>query len=166
MALATADAGGRPAVRMVILRGFDRRGLVFFTDSASRKARELAENPAAALLFYWTPLGRQVRVEGGVERVSSEESEAWFRRRSRNLQVAAWASPQSRPIPSREWLEEEFRRREREFRGREVPRPPGWGGYRLIPARFEFWARRENGLHDRFLYRRHETGWRVQRLAP
>jgi pyridoxamine 5'-phosphate oxidase len=165
-ALATATRDGRPSARMVLLKGADADGFTFFTGYESRKADELAENPYAALLFYWHALGRQVRVEGAAARVTPEESEEYFRTRPRLAQVAAWASAQSRPLASREDLERRFAQLEAEFEGRDVPLPPHWGGYRLVPEAYEFWQHRENRLHDRFRYTRARERWIVERLGP
>ncbi|HEX2432318.1 MAG TPA: pyridoxamine 5'-phosphate oxidase, partial [Gaiellaceae bacterium] len=154
VALATATEDGSPSVRMVLAKGFDERGFKFHTGHGSRKARELAATCRGALLFYWHPLGRQVRVEGPVERVSDDESEEYFRTRPRGGQIAAWASAQSEVIGSREELEARVAELEREFEGRDVPLPPHWGGYRLQPEVWEFWQHRESRLHDRFRYER------------
>ena len=164
MAAATASDDGRPSVRMVLLKGFDERGFVFFTGYESRKGQELAENPRAALLFYWDPLGRQVRIEGPVERVDEAESEAYFRSRPRGAQISASVSPQSRVVESRAALEE--RAAELEAAGGEIPRPPAWGGLRVRPETYEFWQHRANRLHDRLRYRRADGGWIVERLGP
>ena len=164
MAAATATRDGRPSVRMVLLKGFDARGFVFFTGYESRKGQELAENPRAALLFYWDPLGRQVRIEGPVERVDEAESEAYFRSRPRGAQISASVSPQSRVVESRAVLEE--RAAELEAAGGEVPRPPTWGGLRVRPETYEFWQHRANRLHDRLRYRRAGSVWIVERLGP
>jgi pyridoxamine 5'-phosphate oxidase len=166
VALATASSQGAPSARMVLLKGADDRGFVFHSSYEGRKARELAENPQAALLFYWHELGRQVRVEGAVEQVDRGESEAYFRTRPRGGQLAAWASNQSDPIRSRDELEERFRELEGRYEGEEVPLPPHWGGFRLVPATYEFWQHRENRLHDRFRYRRDADAWAIERLAP
>ncbi len=167
MALATATGDGRPSVRMVLLKGFDRRGFVFFSGYASRKARELRESPRAALLFYWHPLGRQVRIEGEVAPVSPDESAAYFTTRPRPSQLAAWASPQSEPIPGRDALEAAVREVAARFDGLDVPLPDHWGGYRLDPRAYEFWQHREDRLHDRFRYTRDAGGgWARERLAP
>jgi pyridoxamine 5'-phosphate oxidase len=167
VALGTADAEGLPSVRMVLAKGLDDRGFKFHTGHGSRKARELAANGRGALLFYWAPLGRQVRVEGPVERVPDEESEQYFRTRPRGGQIAAWASSQSEVIGSRDELEARVREFEREFEGNEVPLPPHWGGYRLEPETWEFWQHRDSRLHDRFRYSRQDGGgWTIERLAP
>ena len=166
MALATADADGAPSARMVLLKGADEDGFVFYSGYVSRKAGELEQNPRAALLFYWRPPGKQIRVEGRVERVSEAESTAYFATRPRGSQLAAWASQQSRPLSSREELETRYVELEREYEGRDVPLPPHWGGYRLRPETIEFWEHRENRLHDRIRYTRAREGWKVERLAP
>lgn len=167
MTLATATRDGRPSARMVLLKGVDERGFVFYTNYESRKGRELAENPWAALVFWWPHMARQVRVEGRVEKVSEAESDAYFRTRPRGSQIGAWASRQSTVIASRAELEARYRQYEAEFEGREVPRPPYWGGYRLVPEVFEFWQGRLNRLHDRFRYRKQPDGsWVIERLAP
>jgi pyridoxamine 5'-phosphate oxidase len=163
VALATATTDGAPSVRMVLLKGADERGLVFFTGYESRKARELAENPRAAMLFHMP--GRQVRVEGNVEKIPSAESDAYWATRPRGSQIAASVSSQSEPIESRESLEARFAEFEAEHPG-EIPRPAHWGGYRLVPDVYEFWEHRENRLHDRVRYRRDGEGWTVERLQP
>ncbi len=166
MALATAGPDGRPSVRMVMLRGFDRRGFVFFTNYESPKARDLAANPYAALLFHWPRLGRQVRISGRVSRTSREESEAYFRSRPLESRIAALVSPQSQVIPSREALEAAFRAKLAEFAGREVPLPPFWGGFRVEPDWFEFWESGPYRLHNRVRYTREGENWRIELLAP
>ena len=166
MTLSTADAEGAPSARMVLLKGVGEDGFVFYTGYGSRKSEELEQNPRAALVFYWRQLGRQVRVEGSVERVPEPESAAYFATRPRGSQLAAWASQQSRPLGSREELERRYAELEREYEGREVPRPPHWGGFRLRPDAIEFWEHRENRLHDRICYTRAREGWHVERLAP
>jgi len=166
MTLATAGADGAPSARMVLLKGADDVGFVFYSGYESRKAGELEQNPRAALVFYWRPLGKQVRVEGRVERLSDGESDAYFATRPRGSQVAAWASQQSQPLESRKELERRYAELEREYDGREVPRPPDWGGFRLRPDAIEFWEHRENRLHDRFCYTRAREGWHRERLAP
>jgi pyridoxamine 5'-phosphate oxidase len=166
MTLATATTAGAPSARMVLLKGADENGFVFYTGYDSRKGGELAENPRAALVFYWQPAGKQVRVEGPVERVSEAESAAYFETRPRGSQLAAWASQQSRPLASREELERRYAELEREYEGRDVPLPPHWGGYRLRPEAIEFWEHHENRLHDRLRYTRAREGWQTERLAP
>jgi pyridoxamine 5'-phosphate oxidase len=166
MALATAARGGAPSARMVLLRGVSRRGFVFFTNYESRKGRELARNPRAALLFYWTGLDRQVRIEGPLRKVTRRESVAYFRTRPRESQLAAWASAQSRVIAGRAALEDAYARMEARFRNRTVPCPPFWGGYRLTPAAIEFWQSREHRLHDRTLYTKGRKGWKMEILNP
>jgi pyridoxamine 5'-phosphate oxidase len=167
VALATASPDGRPSARMVLARGIDERGFAFYTNYGSRKGGDLEANPRAALLFHWPALGRQVRVEGPVERLPREESERYARNRSRDSQVSALASPQSRPVPSREWLEERVGELQREHEGRDLPVRDDWGGYRLIPDAWEFWQHRPNRLHDRFRYLPDAAGgWRIERLGP
>lgn len=167
MALATADVSGRPSVRMVLLRGFDTRGFVFFTHHDSRKGAELNANHRAALVFYWGELERQVRIEGRVERTSEQESDAYFRTRPRGSQLSAWASRQGQVVASREFLLERMREFEERYQDQEVPRPPYWGGYRVIPEVIEFWQGGLNRLHDRLRYQRRPDGsWLVERLSP
>jgi len=166
MTLATATGGGVPSARMVLLKGADEDGFVFYTGYGSRKSDELEQNQRAALVFYWRPLERQVRVEGPVERVSEPESAAYFATRPRGSQLAAWASQQSRPLGSREELDRRYAELEREYEGRDVPLPPHWGGYRLHPEAIEFWEHRENRLHDRLRYTRAREGWKAERLSP
>ena len=164
--LATVDAEGQPSARMVLLRAVDERGFAFFTNFNSRKGRELDANPKAALCIHWIALDEQIRVEGRVERLSDAEADAYFDVRPRGSQLGAWASDQSQVLPSRETLEERYREIERRFEGREVSRPPFWGGYRIIPHRIEFWFGRPDRLHDRVLYVREAGGWRIERLYP
>jgi pyridoxamine 5'-phosphate oxidase len=165
-ALATAGADGRPSVRMVLTKGFDEDGIVFFTNYGSRKADELEANPHAALLFHWPVLGRQVRIEGGVARVPRAETEAYAHSRSRESQLSALASPQSQPVRGREWLEQRVAELDREHAGAELPVREDWGGYRLAPAAWEFWQHRPNRLHDRFRYLPEGGGWLIERLGP
>lgn len=165
VALATATRQGVPSARMVLLKGVDERGFLFYSGYGSRKGRDLAENPWAALLFHWHDVGRQVRVEGQVERASREESEAYFRTRPRGAQLAALASEQSRPVESRDELERRFAELDARYPD-EVPVPDDWGGYRLVPEAYEFWQHRENRLHDRFRYRRDGEAWAIERLSP
>ena len=166
MALATADASGRPSVRMVLLKGHDSSGFVFYTNEESAKAEQLASNPRAALLFHWKSLRRQVRIEGRVERVSDAQADAYFATRARDSQLGAWASDQSRPLDSRATFERRFEDMKRKFDGREVPRPPRWGGYRLLPESFEFWTDRPSRLHERRLFKNNGNGWTEGLLYP
>jgi pyridoxamine 5'-phosphate oxidase len=163
MALATAAADGAPSVRMVLLKGFDERGLVFFTSYGSRKGRELEANPRAALLFHWQPLGRQVRVEGAVSRAPAEESDEYFRSRPLGSRLSATASDQSEPIAARVELETRVAALEGDP---DPPRPADWGGYVLAPVVYEFWQHRDDRLHDRFRYEREAGGWQIDRLQP
>jgi pyridoxamine 5'-phosphate oxidase len=166
MALATATPKGVPSVRMVLLRGLENGRFAFFTNYQSRKGRELERNPRAALLFHWPSLERQVRIEGGVRKLTRRESHAYFQARPRESQLAAWASAQSSVLPSRESLEAEFDRVRTRFAGKNIPCPPFWGGYQLVPARIEFWQGREHRLHDRRCYEKQGRGWKVTLLAP
>ena len=165
-ALATASADGVPSVRMVLVKAFDERSFVFFSDYASRKGRELAVNPRAALLFHWDPLGRQVRIEGPVERTSAEESAAYIRTRPRSSQVSALASPQNQTLQSRDELERRVADVERLYADSELPIPSSWGGFRLAPEALEFWQQRHDRLHDRLRFRRAGDRWLIERLAP
>ena len=165
-ALATAGPDARPSARMVLTKSYDERGIVFFTNYASRKAGELEANPHAALLFHWPELGRQVRLEGEVSRVPRPETEAYARGRSRESQLSALASPQSQPVPSREWLEQRVAELDAQHAGADLPVREDWGGYRLAPVAWEFWQHRPNRLHDRFRYLPEEGGWRIERLGP
>ncbi len=166
MALATADAGGVPSVRHVLLRGLDERGLVFYSNRESRKGRQLAENPHAAIVLYWRELDRQMSADGAVELVGDEESDAYFATRPREAQVGAWASRQSQTLAERDVLDAAIAEVEARFEGSPVPRPPFWGGFRIIPERMEFWQGRQGRLHDRFRYARDADGWRIDRLSP
>jgi pyridoxamine 5'-phosphate oxidase len=165
-ALATADAGGRPSVRFVLLKGFDENGFVFFTNLESPKAMDLAANPHAEIAFHWHTTGIQVRVRGSVSRVSDEESDAYFASRDRGSQLGAWASRQSRVLESRETLEAAVIEVAKRFRGVSVERPPFWGGYRIAPLAIEFWGNRDDRLHDRWLYERDGDRWRITQRYP
>lgn len=166
VAVATATPDGAPSARIVLLKGVDERGLVFFTNYSSRKGAELEENPRAALLFHWHALGRQVRVEGPVTRVDRAESEAYARSRPRQSQLSALASPQSQVVPDREWLERRVEELAREHPDGDLPVGEHWGGFRVEPVTWEFWENRDNRLHDRHRYTRADGGWNVERLAP
>jgi pyridoxamine 5'-phosphate oxidase len=168
MTLATVDAHGAPSARIVLLKGVDNDGFLFFTNYESRKGVELSFRPAAVLLFHWIELERQVRIDGSVSRVAPGESDAYFASRPRLARLGAWASPQSRVIPDRGWLERELAQVSERFAGHgdAVPRPPQWGGYRVAPASIEFWQGRASRLHDRIRYRRDAGTWRIERLAP
>jgi pyridoxamine 5'-phosphate oxidase len=167
MTLATATPDGRPSARMVLIKGVDPRGFVFYTNYESRKGRELEANPWAALVFYWPELERQIRIEGRVERVAAEESDAYFASRPLGSRLGAWASPQSQVIPGRDVLEARLRDLEARFASGDVPRPPHWGGYRVVPEAVEFWQGRPSRLHDRLRYTRQADGrWAIERLAP
>ena len=166
MTLATATPEGRPSARIVLLKGFDERGFVFYTSYEGRKSEEIEANPRCALVFYWGELERQVRVEGRISRIPEEESDEYFGSRPRGSQLGAWASEQSRPVEGRAVLEERLRNLEAEYEGREIFRPPFWGGYRVEPEVIEFWQGRENRLHDRLVYRRSGGSWSRVRLQP
>lgn len=167
MTLATADAAGQPSARVVLLKEVDERGFVFFSNYNSRKGRELEDNPRAALLFWWPTLQRQVRVEGSVERIDTGESDAYFNTRPRPSNLSAMASPQSQVISDREWLEQRVAELSTYWADKELVRPEGWGGYRLVPGRFEFWQGRADRLHDRMCYSAGQDGrWSMDRLAP
>jgi pyridoxamine 5'-phosphate oxidase len=166
MTLATATADGRPSARIVLLRELDEHGLTFFTNLDSRKGEELRQNPQAALVLHWWELGRQLRVEGGVDEVSVDEAEDYWRSRPRESRIAAWASPQSRPLGGRAELDAAYDGAEARFAGQDVPLPPHWGGFRIRPEVVEFWLHRDNRLHDRVRYVRTARGWRRERLAP
>lgn len=167
MFLATADHQGRPSGRVVLLKGFDERGFVFYTNYESRKGTELADNPNATLVFYWAEQERQVSITGKADKLSPEESDAYFKSRPRGSRLAAWASRQSQPVPDRAALEEIWKQLDAKYAGEDIPRPPNWGGYVLVPASFEFWQGRPNRLHDRFRYTRQaDNRWLIERLSP
>jgi|SRR3954451_4980485 len=166
MAVATTGADEQPSVRMVLLKAFGPEGFTFYTHERSAKGDDLRENPRAALLFHWKSLGRQIRIEGAVERTSNAEADAYFATRAPDSQLGAWASDQSRPLDSRDTFERRFEEAKRRFEGQDVARPPGWGGYRVVPERIEFWAAREHRLHERRLFTRDRDGWSEGLLYP
>jgi pyridoxamine 5'-phosphate oxidase len=166
MVVASVSEDGRPSARVVLLKDFDQRGFVFFTNYQSRKGVELRGQPFAALVFYWAPLERQVRVEGRVEPVSTEEADAYFQSRPRGSQLGAWASLQSQPLPSRQLLEQRVEELTRQYEGKVIPRPAHWSGFRVVPDRIEFWRSRPNRLHERLVYLREGSTWRTETLYP
>lgn len=166
MVLTTADAEGKPSARIVLLRGYDKNGFVFFTNYNSQKARNLAENPQGSLLFYWAKLERQIRIEGAISKTSRRLSKDYFSTRPRESQIGAWASDQSSKIASRRELEEKIVELENKFAGKDVPCPDFWGGYILKPKSFEFWQGRKSRLHDRLRYIKSKSAWKIERLSP
>jgi len=166
MTLATVDAAGRPSARVVLLKGHGPEGFVFYTNEQSAKGKQLAGNPNAALVLHWKSLRRQVRIEGSVERVTDAEADAYFASRARDSQLGAWASEQSRPLDRRETFEQQFEKVKQRYEGKDVPRPPHWGGYRVIPDRIEFWTDRPHRLHERRLFVRDDGGWSEGLLYP
>jgi len=166
MILATADDKAKPSVRVVLLKGLSKKGFTFFTNYKSRKGKNLTENYAASLLFFWAELERQVRIEGKIKKISKAESQKYFDTRPIESRLAAWASEQSEMIPGRDYLEARFQIFKRQFKGKKIPVPPDWGGYILVPEYFEFWQGRENRLHDRICYKKVNKRWNIFRLAP
>ncbi len=165
MTLATATKDGKPSARIVLLKGFDENGFIFFTNYESHKGKELEENPYAALIFFWKEIERQIRIEGEVKKIDAAESDAYFNSRPEGSRIGAWASPQSNIIANRELLEQNVKQYAEEFKN-SIPRPPFWGGYRVMPLKIEFWQGRSNRLHDRIQYTKTEGSWKVDRLAP
>lgn len=166
MTLSTIKPDGRPSARIVLLKGFDQQGFVFYTNYESDKGKQLQQNPYASLVFFWKELERQVRIEGCCTRTSEKESSDYFRSRPLGSRLGAWSSPQSRVIPNRELLQQNLEELTARYPGDDIPRPPHWGGFRLVPDRIEFWQGRSNRLHDRILYEKSEASWRISRLAP
>jgi pyridoxamine 5'-phosphate oxidase len=166
MTLATVNNEGRPSARIVLLKGFDEKGFVFFTNYQSKKGKELEDNPHAALVFFWKELERQVRIEGGIEKISEADSDAYYQSRPAGSRIGAWASPQSEVVDGRETLENNFKALEKKFENASIPRPGHWGGYILRPSMIEFWQGRSSRLHDRIQYSLKEKGWVIERLAP
>lgn len=166
MTLATASSEGVPNARIVLLKEYDKKGFVFYTNYESQKGKELEKNNSAVILFFWKELVRQVRIKGNVQKISEEESREYFQSRPRESQLGAWASKQSSSIPDRKFLEDKFNSLVKKFEGKEIPLPPYWGGYRLFPSEIEFWQGRESRLHDRILYRLIENEWKINRLSP
>lgn len=166
MILATSTCEGKPSTRTVLLKKLDDKGLIFFTNYESRKSKELQENPFVSITFLWLKIGRQVNIEGRVEKISQEESATYFACRPRESQLSTWASPQDKIISSREILEKNFTKYEMEFKNKEIPHPSFWGGYRILPTAFEFWQGQTHRLHDRFRYTQKNNYWQIDRLAP
>ncbi len=166
MTLATADKNGKPRARIVLLKGYDERGFVFFTNYNSQKGKELLENPQVSIVFFWKELERQVRIDGTVKKVSAVESDEYFNSRPRQSKIGAWTSPQSQPIGNRKWLEDQWEEKANHFEGKEIHRPEHWGGYLIEPAVFEFWQGRPGRLHDRIQYSKESGLWKIERLAP
>ncbi|MCU0447876.1 MAG: pyridoxamine 5'-phosphate oxidase [Microscillaceae bacterium] len=166
MTLATVDSQGVPSARIVLLKGADEQGLVFFTNYASTKGKAMASNSQVCLNFFWAELERQIRIIGKIEKVSEAESQDYFQSRPRASQIGAWVSPQSQVVPNRAWLEQKFIELEQQFANQTIPKPEHWGGYRVIPQYFEFWQGRPSRLHDRIVYEKSDNDWQIQRLAP
>lgn len=166
MTLATATASGKPSARIVLLKGYDENGFVFFTNYLSRKGSEIAQNGQATLLFFWKELERQVRIEGRIEKIASAESDEYFHSRPEGSRIGAWSSPQSQVIPNRNVIEENVKQFTEKFANSPIPRPDHWGGYRVVPDHIEFWQGRPSRLHDRILYTLVEKNWKIERLAP
>ena len=166
MGLGTVDSSGQPEVRMLLLKGMNLSNFYFYTNYESRKAQDIANNPNISMMFWWETVRRQVRISGKAEKADREISEEYFRSRPRDSQLGAWTSPQSKEIPGRTYLTKKFSEMERRFEGEDIPCPPFWGGYRVIPNRFEFWQENRHRVHDRFEYLQMDTGWRIRRLGP
>jgi pyridoxamine 5'-phosphate oxidase len=164
--LATTSLNGDVSVRTVLLKGFTNAGFIFFTNYSSKKGKQLSENPKTAMLFYWPEKGRQIRIEGIVKKISTQESNGYFSSRPREIRIGAWASEQSSPVPGKEYIDSRFEDFKEKFKGKKIPLPPFWGGFRIVPSCFEFWQEGKHRLHDRITYSQSDRSWIIKRLAP